>query len=30
MIYLNTTEKYAAENKKTFICPQDSHYLSHK
>ena len=30
MIYLNTSEKRAAENKKTSICPEDSHYLSHR
>ena len=28
MIYLNTSEKRAAENAKTSTCPEDSHYLS--
>lgn len=30
MIYFNASEKYAAENNKTSICPNDSHYLSHR
>lgn len=30
MICFNTSAKYAAENNKTSICPNDSHHRSHR